>query len=194
MARSGTPQQITEFLSAANLRELDWMLVAHRMQDQEVYQVIIKALDDAKLPISDLWAYSLKHRDEPAMKAYLSLRDDLVGRVGPVLNSPLLEVEPIERRSTNCWSTRRWSVHGFIALGDENEILNPTFLEQYRGFVRVLGFSGEDRRRRTTGADVLLVASESNRRSDQDGSTTSSETRGDQASVRLRRRLSGDAP
>ncbi len=142
IARSGTPQQIADFLSAANLRELNWMLVAHRMGDQEVYQVIIKTLGDAKLPINDLWAYSLQHRDEPAMKAYLSLRDDLAGRVGPVLNSPLLEIEPIERRSYELLEYAPLVRARIHQLGDSPEILNPTFLNQYRGFCNVLGYSG----------------------------------------------------
>ncbi len=141
IARTGTPQQITEFLADANLRELDWMLVAHRMQDQEVYKVIIKTLDDANMAINDLWAYSLKHRDERAMRAYLSLRDDLVGRVGPVLQSSLLEVEPIERRMQEHLEYAPLVRARIHRLGDENEILNPTFLQQYRGFVRVVGFT-----------------------------------------------------
>ncbi len=141
IARTGTPQQITEFLAEANLRELDWMLVVHRMQDQDVYRVIIKVLDQANMPINDLWAYSLKHRDEAAIKAYLSLRDDLVARVGPLLSSPLLEVEPIQRRMHEHLEYAPLVRARIHRLGDENEILNPTFLQQYRGFVRVLGFT-----------------------------------------------------
>ncbi len=141
IARTGTPAQITEFLATANLRELDWMLVAHRMADQEVYQVIIKTLADAKLPIDALWAYSLKHRDEPSMSGYLSMRSDLVGRTGPVFRSPLLEVDPIERRVHELLEYAPLVRARIHRLGAENEILNPTFLGQYRGFVRVLGYS-----------------------------------------------------
>ena len=143
IARTGTPQQITDFLAASNLRELDWMLVAHRMQDQQVYRAIIGVLAEANIPISDLWAYSLKHRDEQAMKAYLSLRDDLVQRVGPVLNSPLLDVEPIERRMHELLEYAPLVRARIHRLGDENEILNPTFLQQYQGFVGVLGYSSD---------------------------------------------------
>ncbi|NNE01424.1 MAG: carboxypeptidase regulatory-like domain-containing protein [Pirellulaceae bacterium] len=143
MARSGTPQQIKDFLAEANLRDLDWMLVAHRMQDQNVYQAVIGVLDDANLPINDLWAYSLHHRDESAMQQYLALRSGLVQRVGPVLNSPLLTVDPIERRTYELLEYAPLIRARIHRLGDENEILNSTFLAQYRNFVQMIGFSQE---------------------------------------------------
>ena len=143
MARSGTPDQIREFLGSANLRELNWLLVAHRMKDQEVYKVIIKTLSDANLVVPELWAYSLKHRDEPAISSYLSVRSDLVDRVGPVLNSELLDVQPIEQRSYEFLEYAPLVRARIHQLGQEHEILNPTFLSQYRNFMRVLSYSQE---------------------------------------------------
>ncbi len=143
LARTGSADGLREFLAEANLREIDWMLVAHRMQDQEVYRAIIGALSNAKLPITELWAYSLKHRDDPAMREYLSLRDDLVARVGPVLSSPLLDVEPIERRSYELLEYSPLVRARIHRLREENEILNSTFLGQYQSFVQMLGHRGE---------------------------------------------------
>ena len=151
MARTGTPDQIREFLADANLRDLDWGLIAHRMQDQTVYKTIIEVLDDANLDRGDLWAYSLKHRDEPAMKQYLAMRAKLVDRVGPVLDSPLLSVEPIERREYELLEYAPLVRARIHRLGAENEILNPTFLRQYRLFVSMLGH------RESTPANERLV-------------------------------------
>ncbi len=143
IARTGTATEIEKFLRGANLREIDWMLIAHRMQDQEVYQVVVKVLDQAKLPISELWAYAFAHRDENAMRSYLSVRSDLVSRVGPSLRSPLLEVEPIERRMHELLEYAPLVRARIHRLGEQDEILNPTFRAQYQSFVRVLGFSTE---------------------------------------------------
>ncbi len=143
VARAGTPKQIGEFLAEANLRELDWMLIAHRMNDQDVYQTVIKILGDQKITIADLWAYGFKYRDEQAMRAFLSVREDLVARVGPVFSSPLLKVEPIQRHTYELLEYAplvRGRIH---RLGEENQILNPTFLVQYQSFVRLLGYSTE---------------------------------------------------
>ena len=143
VARDGTPGEMREFLATANLHEIDWMLVAHRMGDQQIYQTIIDVLQEAKLPIQDLWAYSLKHRDESGMREYLSMRQDLVTRVGPALNSPLLKVEPIERRQHELLEYSPLVRARIHPLRNQPEILNPTFLGQYRSFVRMLAFLGE---------------------------------------------------
>ena len=151
IAGGGSPDQIREFLSDANLRDLDWMLVAHRMSDQDVYKAIVEVLDDANLPVKELWAYALKHRDEKGMKAFLSLRDDLIGRVGPVLQSSLLDVHPVKQRGHEILEYAplvRGRIH---RLGSENEILNGTFLRQYQSFVRMLGHQ------KKTPADEQLV-------------------------------------
>ena len=143
IARHGTAAEIRAYLKTANLRELDWLLVAHRMQDQEVYQVIIKTLNDANLIIPELWAYSLEHRDTPSISSFLSVDANLVDRVGPVLECVLLSVEPIKRRTHEILEYAplvRARVH---RLGQENEILNPTFLGQYQSFVRTLAFDRE---------------------------------------------------
>ena len=55
VAQSGTADQIKSFLADANLHDIDWMLVAHRMQDQDVYRVVVDVLGDAKLPICLLY-------------------------------------------------------------------------------------------------------------------------------------------
>ena len=138
LVRNGTPSQLADFLKDANLRKINWSLVAHRMQDQQIYQTIIKTLGEANLPVAELWAYSLKHRDESAMSRYLAMRDDLADRVGPVLRSPLLDIDPIKRRKHELLEYAPLVRARIHRLGDEHEILNPTFLNQYREFIRVL--------------------------------------------------------
>ncbi len=143
VVRNGSADDIRDFLVDANLRKLNWMLVAHRMQDQEVYRVVIDSLRDANMPVAELWAYSLKHRDDDAMSDYLSIREDLVGRVGPSIDSPLLSVDAIERRTHELLEYAPLVRARIHPLRGENEILNPTFLGQYRSFVRMLGFDNE---------------------------------------------------
>ena len=143
IARSGTPSQIQSFLDDANLRELDWMLIAHRMRDAEVFAVVTEILASSQIPQLALWAYGFEHRDEASMRAYLSLREDLVRDVGPVLKSPLLEVEPVERSMFEHLEYAPLVLARIHRLGDADEILNPTFLQHYREFMRTLSFQFE---------------------------------------------------
>lgn len=149
IADTGTAEQIEAFLREANLREIDWTRVAHRMKDESVYRVVTAVLQQARLPITELWGYGFAHRDEAVMRVSLGLRDDLVQRVGPALKSPLLEVDPIERRLHELLEYAPLVRARIHRLGQHDEILNPTFRAQYESFVRVLGFqdqfSPEDR-------------------------------------------------
>ncbi len=92
------------------------------------------------MPIAELWAYGFEHRDDEAMGVYLELREDLVQRVGPVLRSPLLHVDPTERRMHELLEYSPLIRARIHRLGQENEILNPTFRAQYESYMRVLGF------------------------------------------------------
>ena len=143
VASNGSVEQIKTFLANTNLHEVDWMRIAHRMRDQEVYRVVIKVLNAANLPIQELWAYSLVHRDDEALQEFLSLRDDLVASVGPVLKSSLLEVDPIKQRMHELLEYAPLVRARIHRLGNQNEILNSEFSSQYQSFVRMLGFSNE---------------------------------------------------
>ncbi|TWU23348.1 hypothetical protein Pla52o_28840 [Novipirellula galeiformis] len=143
VARSGTAAEISEFLASTNLHQLDWMLVAHRMSEADVYHAVTSVLESAHLAITELWAYSLTHRDEPAIENFLSLREDLVQRVGPELDSPLLHVNATDQRFHEMLEFAPLVRARIHRLGEDDEILNPTFLDHYRDFVRVLGFKKE---------------------------------------------------
>ena len=140
LATQGSPTQIRKFLVNANVQNLDWMRIASRMRNQEIYQVVIEKLASAKLPIQGLWAYGFLHEDEEAIQTYFSLLNPIHRQVGPVLRSPLLNVDPIEQR---LFETLEYSplVRARIhRLGDRHEILNPTFRRQYEEFIKLLGY------------------------------------------------------
>lgn len=141
IAANGEPTAVKEFLAEANLRGLDWSLIAHRMKDPAFYEVVTAVLGDEKLSVPLLWAYGFAHRDEAAMQIYLSTRKDLCSRVGPVLDSSLLRVEPIERRMHELLEYSPLVRARIHRLGEQDEILNSTFRAQYEQFSRTLGFS-----------------------------------------------------
>ncbi|MCC9603935.1 hypothetical protein LOC67_25565 [Stieleria sp. JC731] len=140
IAVDGTPEQIKEYLAGVNLHQLDMTLVCHRLRDKAVFEVVTAALSAARLPNDEIWGYGFYHKDPEAMRHYLSLRDDLVKRVGPELNSPLLVVDAIDRQTYEHLEYAPLIRSRIHRLGDQDEILNPTFMAQYQEFVRRLGF------------------------------------------------------
>ena len=158
IAVNGDSAAVKDFLAEANLREIDWSLIAHRMKDPAVYEVVTGVLGKEKISVPMLWAYGFAHRDEAAMQIYLSSRQDLCSRVGPVLDSSLLRVNPIERRMHELLEYSPLVRARIHRLGDQDEILNPTFREQYEKFSRVLGFSSRiDDEQRLVLAYYLLI-------------------------------------
>ncbi len=140
VAAAGDATKIEMFLAKANLRKIDLGLVAHRMKDRSIYDVVTKRLATDKIARLDLWGYALFHRDQSGMKVFFTQQESLVQSVGPVMRSDLLEVIPIDRRM---YEFLEYSplVQGRIhPLRSETEILNPTFKEQYLGLLRVLSY------------------------------------------------------
>ncbi len=158
IARRGTADEIKTFLQDANLRDLAWDRVAHRMRDNDVYTVVTDALHAAKLDEPELWGYGFHHRDEAAMRAYLSLRDDLVRDVGPVLRSELLRVDPVERDAIEHLEYAPLVRGRTHRLGEDDEILNPTFLAHYREFMKVLSFQPSLEKEQMLAVAVYLLA------------------------------------
>ena len=137
----GDLKAIESFLSSANLREIDWSLIAYRMKDPAVYKAVTAVLAREKISKPVLWAYGFAHRDQLGMQTYLDTRQDLCARVGPVLRSSLLQVDPVERRMQELLEYSPLVRARIHRLGETNQILNPTFRAQYEQFVRTLGFS-----------------------------------------------------
>ncbi len=140
VARSGSAERIQKYLQSANLRNLDWSLVLHRLRDRAIYDVILSSLETARLWVPEAWAYSLLYRDQTRMKSYLENRSDLVASVGPVFQSTVMEVQPIPRGMYEHLEYAPLVPARIHPMRQEPEILNDRFLSQYVALMRVISF------------------------------------------------------
>jgi hypothetical protein len=143
IAAYGDAAKIDAFLAKANLRKHDLSLVAHRMKDAEVYKVVTKHLRANQIETTDLWGYSLHHRDVDGMNVYFSQQEAIVATSGPVLTSELLEINPVDRQIYELLEYAPLVQARIHPLKAEREILNPTFKEQYLNLLRVLAHQPE---------------------------------------------------
>nr|WP_143547976.1 hypothetical protein [Rhodopirellula sp. SM50] len=143
IARDGSAAEIKSFLDQANLHELDWTHVLHRMRDRDVYETVVDVMKQARLPEAAVWAYGFHHDDLDSMRRFLSLRNDLIARVGPSLESTLLTIDSIDQGAYEHLEYAPLVRARIHRLGEVDEILNPTFLNHYQQFVRRLGFQAE---------------------------------------------------
>lgn len=140
VARNGDAAKIQAFLQAANLHQLDWSLVLPRLRERPIYDVVLGVLEQAKLWQHEVWSYALLYRDLPRMKAFLEKQDALVSTVGPVFDSPLLRVQPVERGVYEHLEYAPLVVARIHPLRNETEILNDRFHAQYSNMMRMLAF------------------------------------------------------
>ncbi|MFT7541571.1 MAG: hypothetical protein ACI9K5_002542, partial [Gammaproteobacteria bacterium] len=99
VSQNGSLADVLGFLAASNLGNLDLERIAWRMDERAAFEAILEHLRSRHVFDTRLWAYGLEHRDAASMAEYLGNSINFISRCGPVLDSRLLTIEPIERRS-----------------------------------------------------------------------------------------------
>ncbi len=143
IATTGSAEQIASFLQTANLRELDWNLVLHRLPDRAIYDAVTTVLNANRLTLLPVWGYALHHRDLAGIRTLLASSAELIHSAGPVLHSELLVIDPVERRLYEHLEYSPLVVPRIHPLREANEILNPTLLTHYRNRMRVIAYQPE---------------------------------------------------
>lgn len=143
VAASGDATKIDAFLAKANLRKIDLGLVAHRMKDRAIYDVVTRQLFANQINKPELWGYAFHHRDISGMRTFLSQQATFVNDVGPAFQSDLLEVDPVDRHLYELLEYSPLVQARIHPLKDERDILNPTFKQQYVNLLRVLAHQSQ---------------------------------------------------
>lgn len=136
----GTNEQVLEFLREANLQQLDLSRIAFRMQDAAFFADTVALLSESAQFTPALWAYAVKHRDLHAIEQLLQNRADLVGRLGPTFQSPLIHVDPDEQLSFEQLDYKPLVVARAHQLGPKRVILNPSLSAQYQRLLELLAY------------------------------------------------------
>ncbi|WP_193213955.1 hypothetical protein [Luteolibacter marinus] len=110
LARDGSSEQVLERLRSASLQGLDFKLIRWRLKDGSFFHEVAQVLRERLVYSPDVASYGFLHGSVPAMRDYLedSLKMDAVLpeqiklELGDWLDSPLLEVRPVEHRG---WET-----------------------------------------------------------------------------------------
>lgn len=143
VAEKGDAEKIRTFLQTANLQEIDWNLVLHRLSERVVYDAVTDVLDAQKISNQLILGYALRHRDIEGLQRFLAENPTIVESVGPVFQSDLLDVDPIERGFYEQLEYAPLVNARTHRLREKNEILNPTLLMQYVSLLRMMAYTPE---------------------------------------------------
>ena len=146
ISQNGTEKDVLKYLRDHNLNRLDLNLIAFRLRHQaeggggrDFYNRVMKLLGDRFTYHHTLWSYAIYHQDEERMSNYLE-RSPMAGRVGFYLESPLLSVNPVERKWYQHLEYKPLVNARAHQLGKTRKILNDAFWTQYHGLLGVLKY------------------------------------------------------
>ncbi|MBN2452577.1 MAG: hypothetical protein JXR77_19490 [Lentisphaeria bacterium] len=158
ISQFGSDAEVLKALATFNLQELRPKLsrIAFRMRDKAFCAAALDILRRSHVFDAVLWSYGVFHREPAWMREYLP-HTPLAETCGPILSSPVLEVDSVDRRlyeHREYWPLINARAH---VLGAERTILNAPFLEQYRAFCERLAHRGEIPAKARLAAAVYLL-------------------------------------
>ncbi|QDU85408.1 hypothetical protein Pla163_25370 [Planctomycetes bacterium Pla163] len=131
VSQRGTLEDVLAFLSTANLERIDLSRVAWRMRDRTSYDALIDALREQLAFDGTLWSYGLYHKEDRTASQYLAQRPDYLRRLGLYLDSPLVQLDPVERRTYQHLEFDPLVNARAHQFGERRKILNDDVARQY---------------------------------------------------------------
>ena len=136
VASWGSDDQVLAHLKGANLFKINLEAIAWRMANKKFFETCLARLTDYGIYSPTLWAYAFKHNDALRLREFLESNSAIVGRVGPVLDSEIMKVDPVDRLQFEHLDFRPLIVARMHQLGPKRVILNDGLALQYE---RMLG-------------------------------------------------------
>ncbi len=140
ISQNGTNEDVLQFLRERNLGPVDLEKIAFRMQDAAFFRAALELLAKRHAYHATLWSYGLKHNDPAAVRQYLQHLDEFVSQTGDYLQSPLLSVDPVERKSYQFLEYRPLVNDRAHPLGRHRQIVNGRLFEQYQHLLKILSY------------------------------------------------------
>ena len=135
-------ERLLAYLEGANAWTLDLDQIAWRMRDRASFDAIRNVLARRNVYDATLWQYALLHRAPEPTSEYLAMNERVIGLVGPVFDSPLLEVVLRDRAMYEHLAYEPLVNGRTYAFQGERRILNSEFAVQYMRFLQTLALGG----------------------------------------------------
>ncbi len=143
ISQYGTEAEVFTFLEKANLQRVDLERVAWRARTSvEFFRKVIGLLRTRHHFHPVLWSYAVMHNERGPLAEWLRHNEEFVQACGPLLESPLLTIDPIERRSYQHLEYSPLVNQRAHPLGGETHIVNPAVRAQYSALLNILAHKG----------------------------------------------------
>jgi hypothetical protein len=158
VSQYASADDVLKYLKTQSLHQTNLARIAWRMHDQKFFGQTVDLLSRHHSFNSTLWSYGIKHNHQPAIREYLSHKEAFTKVCGPVLSSPLLDIEPVERNLFEHLEYRPLVNARAHRLGTDRKILNDRFRGQFAKLTKLLTYKHDlsDRELLSLSGSLLL--------------------------------------
>ncbi|MDM8538574.1 hypothetical protein QUF70_17600, partial [Desulfobacterales bacterium HSG17] len=142
ISQNGTKEDVLKFMSTHNVNRLDLNKIAFRMKDKKFFTQITGFLKSLPVYNNTLWSYSIFHNMPELIPEFLK-HSAYASQCGMVIESPLLTIDPVERKTFEHLEYKPLVNARAHQLGKGRKILNNRFYDQYQRFMRKLSYQPE---------------------------------------------------
>nr|HMQ23222.1 hypothetical protein [Planctomycetota bacterium] len=138
VSQNGSSEEVLAFLDRSILSRVDLEKILWRLHDPRFHRELLAMLRRRHHFDNKIWSYGLMHRDEAAVRELLANSESFIAQCGPVLDCPLLTIDPIERHAymhveyEPLFNPRAHRFRG------EQRILNGDLAGQYASLMTIL--------------------------------------------------------
>jgi hypothetical protein len=140
VSQNGSNDDVLRFLDRANLYRVDLAKIAWRAREPGFFQAVTQKLRERHVYADELWSYGIYHRDAGVTAEYLRHADGFLARCGRALESPLVTLDPVERRAYQHVEFEPLFNPRAHRFGRERTILNDGIAQQYLALLRILAY------------------------------------------------------
>ncbi len=137
IAQRGAPEAVLNYLRQNNPLKLDLDRMAWRLKDKAFFEAAVGALAQRRVYHDTTWSYAVHHRQANALREFLLHRDDFIKQCGPSLESPLLRIDPVQRKSYEHLEYSPLVNARAHPYGGTRRIENERQASQYRAFLEI---------------------------------------------------------
>ncbi|MCC5851140.1 MAG: hypothetical protein JJU29_23870, partial [Verrucomicrobia bacterium] len=134
ISQHGSEADVFEFLETHNLRRLDLNEMAWRLSNREFFTRAADLLASRLVYHDTTLSYAVHHQDVERAQIWAP-RSRLAGMVGPVFESTLLNIDPVDRKTYEHLEYDPLVNPRAHQVGATRVILNPAVNQQYRGYL-----------------------------------------------------------
>lgn len=141
VSQSGSDAEVITYLETHNLARLDIEQIAWRVRKSaEFFRKITALLAKYHVWSEPIWRYAVVHNDTDALREWLKHREEFLAQCGPWLDSTLIKIDPIARRTYQHLEYAPLINQRTHRIGAEPKIPNPVVRAQYQHLLGILAY------------------------------------------------------